>query len=219
MLCSRSSALLAWESLCGVDSCSRPITGSASSAAIRSGRTVLDQVATLGRFLAGVEQRAYRMASIAVRNDADALDIVQDAMLQLARRYAHRPSEQWTPLFHRILQNGIRDHQRRRKVRDKVFGWFPGFAQREESDADPMENVAASDKGASDVLMESEAMRALEHALAQLPARQQQAFMLRNFEGLDVGDTARAMGCSEGSVKTHHSRAVHTLRAALGEVW
>lgn len=184
-----------------------------------TGRTVLDQVAALGRFLAGVEQRAYRMARIAVRNDADALDIVQDAMLQLARRYAGSPGEQWAPLFHRILQNRIRDHQRRRKVRDRVFGWLPGFQMHEEPDADPMERVAAPDKGGADTLIEDEAMRALEQALARLPARQQEAFMLRNFEGLDVAATAAAMGCSEGSVKTHYSRAVHTLRERLGEVW
>ena len=179
----------------------------------------LDQLATLGRFLASVEQRAYRIARIAVRNDADALDIVQDAMLQLARRYAHSPSAEWAPLFHRILQNRIRDHQRRRKVRDRVFAWLPGLQLREESTADPLENVAASDKDAAETMMEDQAMRALEQALAQLPARQQQAFMLRNFEGLDVAGTALAMGCSEGSVKTHYSRAVHSLRASLGEVW
>jgi RNA polymerase sigma-70 factor, ECF subfamily len=158
------------------------------------------------------------MARIAVRNDADALDIVQDAMLQLARRYAHSPREEWPPLFHRILQNRIRDHQRRRKVRDRVFGWLPGFVQ-EESDKDAIENVAAPDRGVAQIMMEGQAMQALEQALAKLPARQQEAFMLRNFEGLDVAATAVAMRCSEGSVKTHYSRAVHTLRDSLGEVW
>ena len=194
-------------------------------AAIRNRERVLDQVATrdrvtaLGRFLASVEQRAYRMARIAVRNDADALDIVQDAMLQLARRYGASPREQWAPLFHRILQNRIRDCQRRRKVRERIFAWLPGMHSRDEPDPDPMENVAAPTKAAADALMEDEAMRALEEALAQLPARQQQVFMLRNFEGLDVAATAAAMGCSEGSVKTHYSRAVHALRESLGEVW
>lgn len=159
------------------------------------------------------------MARIAVRNDADALDIVQDAMLQLARRYAHRPGEQWPPLFHRILQNRIRDHQRRRKVRERVLAWVPGFHSSDENEADPVDAVAAPDKGAVETLMEDQAIQALEQALAHLPARQQEAFMLRNFEGLDVAATALAMGCSEGSVKTHYSRAVHSLRASLGTVW
>jgi RNA polymerase sigma-70 factor (ECF subfamily) len=176
-------------------------------------------MAALGQFLASVEQRAYRMARIAVRNDADALDIVQDAMLQLARHYAGSPREQWAPLFHRILQNRIRDHQRRRRVRDRVFAWLPGLHKPDEPADDPLDNVAAAEKPVTQSLMEDEAMRALEQALARLPARQQEAFMLRNFEGLDVAATARAMGCSEGSVKTHYSRAVHALRASLGEVW
>lgn len=184
-------------------------------------RKDLDQVAALGRFLAGVEQRAYRMARIAVRNDADALDIVQDAMLQLARRYGHGRSEEWAPLFYRILQNRIRDHQRRRKVRERLFAfaWLPGLRSHDEPHDDPIDQVATPEKGAAETVMEDEAMRALEGALAQLPARQREAFMLRNFEGLDVAATAAAMGCSEGSVKTHYSRAVHTLRTMLGEVW
>ena len=104
-------------------------------------------------------------------------------------------------------------------MRERIFAWLPGMHSRDEPDPDPMENVAAPTKAAADALMEDEAMRALEEALAQLPARQQQVFMLRNFEGLDVAATAAAMGCSEGSVKTHYSRAVHSLRASLGEVW
>lgn len=181
------------------------------------GVTVLDQSAALGRFLADVERRAFRIAAIAVRNDADAFDLVQDAMLQLARHYSQSPAAEWRPIFHRILQNRIRDHQRRRKVRDKFFAWLPSHRE-EEDDFDPIENAPSLDQAAPDRLIQDENMRVLEHALRQLPARQQQAFMLRNFEGLDVADTARAMGCSEGSVKTHYSRAVHALRDAIGEL-
>lgn len=203
--------------LCYAPAAAQP---SITLAAIGNGERALDQDRmALGRFLAGVEQRAYRLARIAVRNDADALDIVQDAMLQLARRYADSPSGEWAPLFHRILQNRIRDHQRRRKVRDRIFAWLPRMQSRDEAEADPIENVAAPTKHAADSVMEDEAMRALEQALARLPARQQEAFMLRNFEGLDVAATALAMGCSEGSVKTHYSRAVHALRESLGEAW
>jgi len=181
-------------------------------------RHTLDQALTLDRFLTGVEKRAFRIARIAVRHDEDALDIVQDAMLQLARRYAQRPSEEWRPLFYRILQNRIRDCQRRRKVRAGVMSWLPWRVHEPEAD-DPIDSVPDAAPLPSQQAITAEALQALEAALGQLPARQQQAFMLRNFEELDVAGTALAMGCSAGSVKTHYSRAVHTLRERLGEVW
>jgi RNA polymerase sigma-70 factor, ECF subfamily len=177
-----------------------------------------EQARALERFLMEVERRAYRIARIAVRHDEDALDIVQDSMLQLARRYGKRASDEWRPLFFRILQNRIRDCLRRRKVRSKLLSWLPKRDEEEESN-DPYEGVADGAPQPTQQLTTDEAMRTLEIALAQLPARQQEAFMLRAFEGLDVADTARAMGCSEGSVKTHYSRAVHTLRERLGDVW
>ncbi|MFC4310571.1 RNA polymerase sigma factor [Steroidobacter flavus] len=179
----------------------------------------LDQLRTLDRFLVSVEKRAFRIARIAVRNDDDALDIVQDAMLQLARRYAQRPAGEWRPLFYRILQNRIRDCQRRRKVRAKLMSWLPGWKAEEDEVADPYEGVADARPQPQDLLATDQAMAKLEHALAGLPGRQQEAFMLRNFEGMDVAQTAEAMGCSEGSVKTHYSRAVHTLREQLGAAW
>lgn len=178
----------------------------------------LDRTRALDRFLLDVEKRAYRIAKIAVRHDDDALDIVQDAMLQLARRYGQRASEEWRPLFFRILQNRIRDCLRRRKVRMKFMAWLPGRIDDLEA-ADPYEAVPDAAALPLQVAMTDEAMRTLETALAQLPARQQEAFMLRNFEGLDVAETAHAMSCSEGSVKTHYSRAVHTLRDRLGDAW
>jgi RNA polymerase sigma-70 factor, ECF subfamily len=180
--------------------------------------TGLDPARALDRFLVDVEKRAYRIACIAVRNDDDALDIVQDAMLQLARRYGQRSSEEWRPLFFRILQNRIRDCIRRRKVRTKLMAWLPGRSESPDA-VDPYESVPDSAPLPPQQLATGQAMRALELALGQLPARQQEAFMLRIFEGLDVAETAQAMGCSEGSVKTHYSRAVHTLRERLGEVW
>jgi RNA polymerase sigma-70 factor, ECF subfamily len=180
--------------------------------------TTQDQTRALDRFLVDVERRAYRIARIAVRHDDDALDIVQDSMLQLARSYGQRSSEEWRPLFFRILQNRIRDCLRRRKVRAKILGWFPRQTD-EADDAEPYESVADAGPLPPQLLATHQAMRALENALVDLPARQQEAFMLRNFEGLDVADTALAMSCSEGSVKTHYSRAVHTLRARLGDVW
>ena len=183
-----------------------------------SERHTLDQVRTLDQFLSSVEKRAFRIARIAVRHDDDALDIVQDAMLQLARRYAQRPSEEWRPLFYRILQNRIRDCQRRRKVRAGVMAWLP-WRSDEQPEVDPVDRVPDAAPQPSQQVMTGQALHALEQALAALPERQQQAFMLRNFEELDVAATAAAMGCSAGSVKTHYSRAVHTLRERLGEVW
>lgn len=179
---------------------------------------ILDQVRELDRFLAGIERRAFRIARIALRNDDDALDAVQDAMLKLARSYARRPSTEWPPLFYRILQNRIRDGQRRGQVRKRFFAWLPGKSD-DESDIDPVDTAPAQSAGAVEQLMADEAIGKLEQSLARLPARQQEAFMLRNLEGFDVAQTAAAMGCSEGSVKTHYSRAVHTLRAELGDAW
>jgi RNA polymerase sigma-70 factor (ECF subfamily) len=179
----------------------------------------LDQARALDRFLSSVEKRAYRIARIAVRHDHDALDIVQDAMLQLARRYGQRPDAEWRPLFYRILQNRIRDHQRRRKVRARIMSWLPGSARADEDGRDAMESVPDPAAPPVEALATDQAMQALEAALAVLPSRQQEAFMLRVFEGMDVAETASAMGCGEGSVKTHYSRAVHTLRERLGDAW
>jgi RNA polymerase sigma-70 factor (ECF subfamily) len=180
----------------------------------------LESATTLDRFLASVERRAFRIAQMAVRDREDALDIVQGAMLRLARNYAQRPSEEWKPLFYRILYNGIRDCQRRRTVRSRIFGLLPGqWADDEDAPADPFEQVAGDFPEPSRQLMADEAMQKLEASVRQLPARQQQAFALRCLEGMDVAEAAAAMGCSEGSVKTHYFRALQTLRAKLGEVW
>jgi RNA polymerase sigma-70 factor (ECF subfamily) len=173
----------------------------------------------LNQFLAGVERRALRFAEIAVRDRDEALDLVQDAMIKLARNYAGHPEEEWTPLFYRILQNGIRDWHRRQVVRNRVMAWF-GRASDPEDDYDPVAQAPDPMGRAPDEQLETrQAMQRLEHAVAGLPARQREAFMLRTFEGLDVAATTMAMGCSEGSVKTHYSRAVHTLRDMLGEYW
>lgn len=177
------------------------------------------QIHTLDKFLASVERRAFQIARMALRDEDEALDIVQDAMLKLARSYGARPSEEWRPLFYRILNNRIRDWQRRRAVRNRLFGWLPGFQDEEGEDGDPYEAVPDQNHGPSEQVMLGDAMALLEQALAELPQRQREAFSLRNFEGMDVAETAVAMGCTEGSVKTHYSRAVHTLRARLGETW
>jgi RNA polymerase sigma-70 factor (ECF subfamily) len=173
----------------------------------------------LNQFLAGVERRALRFAEIAVRDRDEALDLVQDAMIKLARNYACHPEEVWTPLFYRILQNGIRDWHRRQMVRNRVMVWF-GRSPAAEDDYDPVAQAPDPMGRTPDEQIEArQAMQKLERAVAGLPARQREAFMLRTFEGLNVAATATAMGCSEGSVKTHYSRAIHTLRDVLGEHW
>ncbi len=171
----------------------------------------------LNQFLAEVERRALRIAEIAVRDRDEALDLVQDAMIKLVRNYSGRSKEEWTPLFYRILQNNVRDWQRRQVVRNRVMVWFRRKPT-DESDYDPV--AAAPDpigRAPDEELSNSEAMDSLEVAVRELPARQREAFMLRTFEGLDVAGTATAMGCSQGSVKTHYSRAVHALRERLEE--
>jgi RNA polymerase sigma-70 factor (ECF subfamily) len=174
----------------------------------------------LEAFLAGIERKAFKIAQLGLRNEDDALDAVQDAMLSLVRSYGARPSEEWKPLFYRILDNRVRDMQRRRTVRGRVMAWLPFNANAEDDDAsDPIDNAMAIEPAVVEKLQMAEAIGVLEEKLEALPARQRQAFLLRNFEGLDVAETAAAMGCSEGSVKTHYFRALQTLRAELGEFW
>jgi RNA polymerase sigma-70 factor (ECF subfamily) len=174
----------------------------------------------LEKFLASVERKAFKIAQLALRNDDDALDAVQDAMMKLVQSYAARPADEWKPLFYRILDNGVRDMQRRRTVRGRVMAWLP--AKRDEDEDDEFDPIAAApshDPAPVRQLELDEAIGVLEQAVRELPARQQQAFLLRNLEALDVAQTAAAMGCSEGSVKTHYFRALETLRARLGDVW
>ncbi len=170
---------------------------------------------TLNDFLAEVERKAFRMAQMALRHDEDALDAVQDAMLQLVRRYASRPSAEWRPLFYRILENRIRDLQRRRTVRGRFLAWMP-WKSGEDIEMDPVERAPDPSPGPVARVEGEQIGTALQRAISLLPARQRQAFLLRNMEGLDVAETARAMGCSQGSVKTHYSRAVQSLREQLG---
>ena len=176
---------------------------------------ILESGTKMEAFLREVEKRAYRIAIVSTRDAGEALDIVQDAMISLARRYADRSTDEWRPLFYRILKNRIRDWQRRRIVRGRVMSFFGG---QESEEYDPIAQAPGpSSENPSEALERSDAMDALEQALRELPRRQREAFMLRNFEGLDVAETAATMGCSDGSVKTHYSRAVHRLREMLGE--
>ena len=172
----------------------------------------------LEQFLSSVEKRAFKIAQLGLRNDDDALDAVQDAMMKLVQSYTSRSSEEWRPLFYRILANHILDMQRRRTVRGRIMAWLPARDAEDDEVFDPVAQAPSAEPTPARRLEIDEAIGALEAAIAALPPRQQQAFLLRNFEGLDVSETAGAMGCSEGSVKTHYFRALETLRARLGDV-
>lgn len=175
---------------------------------------VLDTRQALDTFLADVEQRAYRLAHAATGQPDEALDLVQDAMFTLVKRYAHKDPADWGALFHRILQNRIRDWYRRQKVRNRLRVWFGGG----DEDVDPVASAMDTrSAGPAQQLANAELGTLLEAAVHALPLRQQQTFLLRAREGLDVKATAAALGISSGSVKTHYSRAVQALRERLGD--
>jgi len=177
----------------------------------------LDTRQELDRFLAGVERRAFVTARLATRDADEALDIVQEAMLSMIRHYAGRPESEWGPLFHSVLQSRIRDWHRRTRVRRRWRVWLTPDADTGE---DPLANLPdGASPGPAAQAAGRDTLAALERALAALPARQQQAFLLRAWEGLDTAQTARAMACSPGSVKTHYSRALQALRDKLGDHW
>jgi RNA polymerase sigma-70 factor (ECF subfamily) len=161
------------------------------------------------------------MAEFATGNREEALDLVQDAMMGLVKSYRDRAPEDWPPLFHRILQSRIRDWYRRSRVRNRLRRWTGfGGADAEAQQGDPVQQ--APDPRGLDVLqslLQEDAVARLQQVLQTLPVRQQQVFLLRGWEGLSVRDTAFAMGCSEGSVKTHYSRALQRLRDMLEDHW
>jgi RNA polymerase sigma-70 factor (ECF subfamily) len=158
----------------------------------------------------------------AVREQEAALDIVQDAMLRLAEKYGDRPAGELPLLFHRIMQNAIRDWFRRQKVRSLWTTLLSSLGSgREDEEQDPLDTLEAADDGSrreespSEQLERSQVLEIIEREISRLPERQREAFIMRYWEELDVAETARRMRCSEGSVKTHCSRAAHTLAAAL----
>jgi RNA polymerase sigma-70 factor (ECF subfamily) len=176
----------------------------------------------IAAFLADVERRAFKQAMFAVRDEDAALDVVQDAMLKLTEKYAEKPSGELPMLFQRILQNTIHDHFRRQKVRSTWTVLLSAFGEKgsRDDDFDILETLPAKSDSNATVdpavqLEQSQIVSLIEQALSRLPARQREAFLLRYWEELDVAETAAAMGCSEGSVKTHCSRAVHALAEML----
>ncbi|MDD2742656.1 MAG: RNA polymerase sigma factor [Rhodocyclaceae bacterium] len=174
----------------------------------------------LSQFLESVERRAFKQAIFAVREEESALDIVQDSMLKLAEKYGDRPAQEFPMLFQRILQNTIRDFYRRSKVRSMWTTLLSAFTPDDDEDYDPLETLAADeDAGGTrtpeSLLLQAQTLNLIDDEIKKLPARQREAFIMRYWEDMDVAETAAAMGCSEGSVKTHCSRATHTLASAL----
>jgi RNA polymerase sigma-70 factor (ECF subfamily) len=175
----------------------------------------------LADFLAQVERRAFKQTAYAVRDDHAALDIVQDAMLKLAEKYGTHPANEYPMLFQRILQNTMRDYWRRQKVRNLWTTLLSSFGGSSEDDdeRDPLETLAGEGDDGSDEPMaqveRSQTIALIEAALQKLPARQREAFVLRYWEDMDVAETAAVIGSSQGSVKTHCSRAAHALAAIL----
>ena len=168
-------------------------------------------------FLKSVEKKAFRMIQIATGYTDDALDLLQDSMMAFVRKYSGKSESEWKPLFYRVVQNRIRDWYRREKVK-RLF--FISTQRRKDNQPDPLESV--EDNRAVDsltALTASQALAKLDDVLKKLPARQQQVFLLRSWEGLSTKETAKAIGCTQGTVKTHYSRALEKLKQELEGTW
>lgn len=175
---------------------------------------------TLDGFFASAEQRAFQLARYALRDREAALDAVQDSMLKMVERYAHKPSTEWPALFFTIVQHRVTDMQRFRRVRErlhKVASLFGG--ERDEPAEDLVEAVADTAHAANpeQVLVSRRQRVAIDCAVGQLPERQRQVFLLREGQELSVKETAQVLGCTEGTVKQHHFRALQALRRLLAE--
>lgn len=178
----------------------------------------------LSDFLESVERRAFKQAVYAVRKDEAALDIVQDAMIKLAEKYGDKPVGELPMLFQRILQNTIHDFFRREKVRNTWVSLFSSFGSGDgeggQDDFDVLESFESEDgseaaESSADKVEREQTLKLIDAEIQKLPTRQREAFLMRYWQDMDVAETAAAMGCSEGSVKTHCSRATHALAQAL----
>lgn len=175
----------------------------------------------LSDFLKSVEGRAFKRSVYHVRNEQAALDIVQDSMMKLAEHYGHKPVNELPMLFQRILSNCTLDWFRRQKTYNALFSTMGDFeSSNEDGDFDLLEtlhseSVPEQNESSETQLERAQTLRAIETEILELPTRQREAFLMRYWEDMDVAETAAAMGCSQGSVKTHCSRAVHALGAAL----
>ena len=170
---------------------------------------------SLDEFLASVELRAFHLVRLKLGNPDDAHDVVQDGMERFVSHYRDRPREEWTRLFYGIIHNRVRDYYRHGQVKKRLI---KDSGQDEDDRQDPLERVEGPAALRPEEQVGTErSMESLVAAISDLPQRQQEAVTLRVIQGLDVEETAQAMGCSQGSVKTHLSRALASLREVLGE--
>jgi RNA polymerase sigma-70 factor (ECF subfamily) len=175
----------------------------------------------LSDFLKSVEKRAFKRSVYHVRNEESALDIVQDSMMKLVEHYSHKPVDELPMLFQRILSNTTLDWFRRQKTRNALFSNLSDFeSDDDEGGFDLLENLDQSEnesqvESAENTTQRAQILLEIEEEILALPTRQREAFLMRYWEELDVAETAAAMGCSEGSVKTHCSRAIQALSKAL----
>jgi len=176
----------------------------------------------LSDFLKSVEKRAFKRALYHVRNEESALDIVQDSMMRLAEHYGDKPPAELPMLFQRILSNCTLDWFRRQKTHNALFSHMADFESAGD-DGDGFDLLEAWNgpedgeqaQSAQDLAERGQVLRDIEAEIQELPPRQREAFLMRYWEEMDVAETAAAMGCSEGSVKTHCFRAVQALSKAL----
>lgn len=187
-------------------------------------RPTTDCLDPLDEFLAGVEHKAFRIAVYALREEQTALDVVQDAMLKLAEKYRHKPRQEWPALFFTILNNRITDVRRWRRLREVGGKTISIFRNHEDGEQDLTETGLGAENNPprqdpEKAVLAKQLRNHLDKALEYLSERQRQVFMLREWQGLSVRDTATVLGCSEGSVKQHHFRAMRSLRETLAGVW
>jgi RNA polymerase sigma-70 factor (ECF subfamily) len=181
---------------------------------------LMEKRKALDQFLLSVQRRAFHMARIATGSDDDALDIVQDSMMKLVQKYGENNEDEWKPLFFRILQSRIYDFHRRHTVKQKIFSWFGLSKNDDGEEEDPIQTAPDLREVTPEKKLQlSQATDQLTQAVSQLPLRQQQAFLMRMWEGMSTAETARAMDVTEGSVKTHYSRALSALRNQLEGHW
>lgn len=167
-------------------------------------------------FLAQIEKKAYTMVKMSVGGHADAIDLLQDSMFKLAVKYADKPSQEWKPLFYRILQNRINDWHRQQKLKNMLFFWIPTDTDKNQDDV-LIDESKPLGKPEESMDVAQQRVTVL-NELSALSEKQRQCFLLRSWEGLSVAETSKVMGCSQGSVKTHYFRAVNKLREVLGEI-
>jgi RNA polymerase sigma-70 factor (ECF subfamily) len=193
------------------------ITGLPSMSEKTTPRQALD---SMDNFLLVIERRAFHMAKMATGSREDALDIVQDTMYKLVEKYSTKPADQWRPLFYRILNSKITDHYRRKAVKNRLISLASWGMKAEDNGADLIDRAEGRNSETPDQMLTREMrIKQLTSAVEGLPARQREAFMLRCWDGMSTAITAKTMGCSEGSVKTHYSRAMHSLRNTLEDYW